>query len=437
MEVGSGYVGGSGKSVDLQFCLGGESTPLNFTLPDPPTGCCCDCEGGTTDSVTLVNCELDIGGVWTRDALCTDPGVCFNEGDDCSTGKGRFNEGGLNCQSAPGESGALVVGDGLTGFDTTCYTTDGPEFPGGGTANALGKDIWFAYTTTCTGELVASMCMSGNGDGGYDSFMAMYHDPDFPDECLCPGSGAPPPSTIGVSDEGCNGIADEGSGYMDGMIVFPGECYLVRLGGWGNGSEDVAGAGRGLVDIACTASACFPSTPPEPERLDLNLDPISQKVRYLSFVAQDVGHTGFVRVTFVDLPAPYDTWNGVEMYVEPPLTYCENAGVAQQDPCPSDAGGLPTSYFLASRLSCSPPEAYDWAGAGVVHVFDEGIVPGGIYHIQMADSSCSTAVEGSFSDPLVVVMADWADVVQDCSTNPCRPPDGITGIVDVTQTFFT
>ncbi len=439
MEIGSGYVNGSGKSVDVQFCLGGPTGPLAFTLPDPPTGCCCDCEDTTTENVTLVHCELELGGVWTRDALCSDEGTCFNEGDDCLGARGQIAAGGLNCQSAPGESGALVVSDGLTGFDTTCYTTDGPEFAGGGSESALGKDIWFAYTTTCTGELVASMCMSGNGDGGYDSFMAMYHDPDFPDVCMCPGEGPPPSTTIGVSDEGCNGIADEGSGYMDGMIVFPGECYLVRLGGWGRNSEAAAGAGRGLVDIACTASLCFPSTPPEPETLpDLFGNPISQKGRYLSFIAQDDGHTGYVRVTFVDLPAPYDSWNGVEMYVNPPLPYCENAGVSTPVPpateCPEAVGGLPSDTFLASTLSCSPPEAYDWASAGVVHVFDEGIVPLGIYHIQMADSSCSTGVESSFSDPLVMQQTKWGDCVEDCTTIPCSPPLGTTntGIGDVT-----
>jgi hypothetical protein len=26
----------------------------------------------------------------------------------------------------------------------------------------------------------------------------------------------------------------------------------------------------------------------------------------------------------------------------------------------------------------------------------------------------------------------WADLVQDCTTIPCKPPDGSTGIVDVT-----
>jgi hypothetical protein len=327
----------------------------------------------------------------------------------------------------------LPVFDGLTGFDTTCYTTDGPEFPAGGSTNALGNDIWFAYTSTCTGQLVASMCMSGNYHGGYDSYMAMYHDPAYPDQCPCPGGGPAPAWTVGTSDEDCNGIADGGSGLIDGVIVFPGECYLVRLGGWGDQSEAASDGGRGLVDISCLPSACFPSTTPQLERLDLPelFDPPSNKVRYLSFEAQDVGKTGYVRIRFVDLPSPYDTWNGLDLYVQPPQVYCENAGTSQ-GACPGQVGGLPSTTFLASTLDCTPPDAYDWAGAGTVHVFHEGIIPGGIYHVQVADSSCATGVEASWSLPLVVEMSSWADLVQDCTTTPCKPPDGSAAIADVT-----
>ena len=134
----------------------------------------------------------------------------------------------------------------------------------------------------------------------------------------------------------------------------------------------------------------------------------------------------------MSLPAPYNTWDGVEMYVTPPKVYCENSGVSQQTPCPTGVGGLPSVDFLASGLSCDLPEPYDWASAGVVHVFHEGIIPGGIYHVQVADDSCSPTVESSYSDPLVIVPSKWGDVCLDCSTTPCGPPQGITDIVDVT-----
>jgi hypothetical protein len=284
--------------------------------------------------------------------------------------------------------------------------------------------------------------MSGNGDGGYDSYMGVYHDYDHPYDCPCPPlSPAPPLGDIEIarSDEGCNGIADEGSGIVEGLIVFPGECWTVRLGGWGEG-EDSVGRGRGAVDISTLASACFPSNPPEPERLDLPFNPASHKLRYLSFEAQDVGHSGNVRITFFDLPAPYDTWNGCKIFVQVPEEYCENAGAVQagEDPCPAAVGGLPSKTFLASSLSCSPLEMgseIDWNALGTVHVFHEGIVPGGVYHVQVVDDSCSTALEASYSDPLVVEMSAWADLVWDCSTTPCSPPrldTPDTGIVDVT-----
>jgi hypothetical protein len=68
----------------------------------------------------------------------------------------------------------------------------------------------------------------------------------------------------------------------------------------------------------------------------------------------------------------------------------------------------------------------------VVHVFHEGIVPLGVYDIQMADSSCVPDADSSYSLPLTVTMAKWGDAIKDCTTNPCGPPNNNTGIVDVT-----
>jgi hypothetical protein len=181
---------------------------------------------------------------------------------------------------------------------------------------------------------------------------------------------------------------------------------------------------------------CVLAQAPQPQRLNLETDPVSRKLRYLSFTVQDVGRTGYVRVMWVDMPPAFAGWEGLKMYASEPEMYCENAGVDQCEGmpgcCPDVVGGLDPKWFWAAKLQCEPPDPVDWNSYGVVHVFHEGIVPGGVYHVQLADSTCSPHVDPSWSDPLVVGQSAWCDLVVDCSTFPCGPPDGVTGIVDVT-----
>ena len=171
------------------------------------------------------------------------------------------------------------------------------------------------------------------------------------------------------------------------------------------------------------------SSAPQPERLALPSEPINQKMRYLSFQVSedDAGRQQAVRVHMIDLPPPYDAWNGTKMYVGPPTTYCENPGVVTP-PCPF---AQPRVEWTGADLQCSP-EIRDWNADEVVHVFHEGIVPGGRYHVQAVDAS-SLDVECSYSDPLVVSMSSWGDLIRNCATCPCSPPDGSVGIpTDVT-----
>jgi hypothetical protein len=415
---GSGHVPGAGRAVDLQFCLSGPAGALEFTAPAAPTGACCDCDDFCTDDVTLVDCSETAQGAWNLGAECTDWGVCWEVFDVCDTG------------------GGIVGYDGFFAFDTTCYTTDHPASQA---EEGLGKDIWFAYTATCTGRLVASMCASGNGHGGYDSFITVYHHPQTPFDCVCPGSNPPPELIVATSDQDCNGIADGGAGIVDGIPVEPGECYTIRVSGHGF-TEHEATAGRGLLDMRCMPYLCHPPSPPRPETLPLPGDPVNAKVRYLSFHGGDTGRNQAVRVTFVGLPAPYEEWNGTVMWVQEPEVYCENAGTVQEWPfhCFNPLE-IPDQEFLGATAGCDPyytDWTYDYEGWFVpqpaVHVFHEGIVPGGIYRVQLIDEHCSIDVEEYYSEQLVVTMSRWGDVVKDCTTHPCGPPDGNVGIVDVT-----
>jgi hypothetical protein len=143
-----------------------------------------------------------------------------------------------------------------------------------------------------------------------------------------------------------------------------------------------------------------------------------------------------------------DFWAGV------PREVCENSGkgleTAPQD-CPN---ALPTDTFWAAPLVCTKGAAHsmDWRGscdAGtcvgglndgggclvdddcveVVHFYHEGLVPGGIYDIQVVDSSCSLQDEAGYSAPLTMTQAKWGDV---CGPGPGGACSAVAdGTVDV------
>ena len=160
------------------------------------------------------------------------------------------------------------------------------------------------------------------------------------------------------------------------------------------------------------------------------------KNRYLSFSAGDAGRLQAVRVTLVDLPVPYDTWNGVQMWVGEPAVYCENSGLALEPPggCPF-AGGLPLT-FVAATLQCDP-FFMDWSTVGVFHVYHEGVIPDASYAIHVTDDVAT------FSDPLELPTAPrpaaraWGDIAGAFSGGAWSPPDGRVNFDDVYASLDT
>jgi len=402
--TGDGYIAGSGQSVDLAFCLGGPGgSPLDFTVP-APTGSCCDCTFTCTDDVTFVDCQEDFDGIWHRGWDCSNPLACFNEGDDC-------------------EIYRIPITDGIYPFDTTCATTDGPEIVIGEQGLfAFGKDIWFEYTATSTGWLLASLCASGIQ---YDAAIAVYHDFENPAQCACPCTSSAY-QVNPASNEGCNGITDGGAGIIKDIIVFAGECWLIRVGGTGPTAE-AADSGRGILEVLCEAEApsCFQSSTPQPERLSLPGDPISQKVRYLSFSAGNSGRNQAIRVKLTNLPAPFDYLNGQDMWVGEPRDISESPLIGEWHPSP------PPPLYKGANLQCTP-YFRDWSKLGVIYVFDDEIVPSATYTIQVIDDTCELANEADYSAALTLTTSAWGDVVSNCVTNPCGPPDGSAGMTDLT-----
>ncbi|MFQ5494545.1 MAG: hypothetical protein ACE5EX_04110, partial [Phycisphaerae bacterium] len=187
------YVDRSGRGgVDMAFCL-----DIDWTDPPAPTAACWDCLEACTIE-TLAACTgltTDDDRVWNRaDPNCSAPApvqpndfcqaavVCPKPnptcGDQCvDAGLGEECDDGnltpldgcdefcmLEFCAVPatgGGSGALVVGEGLFGYDNACASLDGPDsitaLPLQPTV-AFGSDIWFEYVATCTGRLVADQC---------------------------------------------------------------------------------------------------------------------------------------------------------------------------------------------------------------------------------------------------------------------------------------
>ena len=148
---------------------------------------------------------------------------------------------------------------------------------------------------------------------------------------------------------------------------------------------------------------------------------VSIKNRFLSLSAGSAGSDVAVRVSFVDLPAPFDIWNESEMWVGPTSQVSEKGSSVQP------IGGFPN--FTAAKLQCAPFYT-DWSSLGLIHLFHEGIVPGGTYQVDVIDETCDASVATSFSEPLLMTTAIWGDTVLDLSQTPPLPPEGAVNIVD-------
>ncbi|RME37420.1 MAG: hypothetical protein D6788_09500, partial [Planctomycetota bacterium] len=164
-----------------------------------------------------------------------------------------------------------------------------------------------------------------------------------------------------------------------------------------------------------------------PAAAPVEADPtIVPQNRYLAFVAGVSGNAGLnvaLRVTFENLPAPFDVFNGQSAWVGEPVLKCENSG---QDNVPP-GGCAPVTgredSFPVALLQCDPFYT-DWSAWGTIHVTDDRIVPGGSYAVQAIAEGCETTLEGNFSTALSLTTASFGDVTGGCTGGSCSPPDG-------------
>ncbi len=169
---------------------------------------------------------------------------------------------------------------------------------------------------------------------------------------------------------------------------------------------------------------------PEVERLALPDTPASIKNRFLAILPGNAGLSAAVRVVLTDLPSPFEGLIGEVMWVEIPAVYCENSGqdVPGSGECSVAPGSLGPTYFGAT-LGCTPAYA-DWSVFDTVHIFDELVIPGASYTIQIVAEICDTTVEANFSGPLNVDTNSWGDSVGafDAGFAMWGPADGVVNV---------
>ncbi len=189
-------------------CLAGHSTP-----GCSDAGCCSD---------VCASDAFCCHGAW--DALCVQTAMA-----ECGVPSATDND---DCETP------TVVTDGTTAFSNVGATTAGPNETERCDYLEFYADIWFTYTSTCTGLAIVSLCGSE-----YDTTLAIYN-----------GSACPTqPRAIQCSDDDCQDLESRTI-----VPVVQGHTYLVRVGGY-----DEEETGLGVLSIRCTvdgsnADVCRP-----------------------------------------------------------------------------------------------------------------------------------------------------------------------------------
>lgn len=174
-------------------------------------------------------------------------------------------------------------------------------------------------------------------------------------------------------------------------------------------------------------NACHPSSMPQEDPTTPNLG-FGTKNRYLSFSAGHPGRQQAIQVVFLALPSEYDYAKGRTMWLGEPWNSLEPG--CTDSPCPND--------FWAARLECEP-FYMDWTTLSSfqpgVHVYDAGIISGGVYEIRVIDETCSTLDPWGYSTPLWVRTSGAGDVVGDSFGSVVAgqwdPPQGLVDFNDI------
>jgi hypothetical protein len=402
-----------------------------------------------------------VGGAvtWSTDSFTVDPlanavrfGTSYNFRFDAdgppqsrNATVGLFKSGGtMNAATlAPRPAGPRDCNE--NGVDDVCdIDCDAPgcAVPGcGNSADCDETGVPDECEIDCNGNGIADICDVGPGGGSTD----------------CTGNGVP--------DE-CESDCDE-DGTADFCEIVAGTSNDCNHNGAPDGCEITTGAapddnGNGIPDECDELQA--PSPGPSPV----------QKNRFLTLSPGNPGQPTALRVTLLDVPPPYGGLNGRHFWIGAPQDACENAG--QSSPPADGCAPVPeptSNTFKVAPLECEP-NYMEWSGyclevcldgdnatlscvddsdcpdgtcgvcvggpyrglaclddgdcAETLHVYHSAVIPGGTYAVQAIAEAVDVTIEARYSPPLVVTNSKWGDLVDNCTTRPCGPPDGIVNV---------
>lgn len=164
-----------------------------------------------------------------------------------------------------------------------------------------------------------------------------------------------------------------------------------------------------VLDVSdALADPCETTSAPQAESL------VFPKNRYLSVTPANAGVQTAIRVRLTDLPSPFESFEGTEMWVDVPEVLVDSVN--------------PVTTIKRSRLSCDPV-FHDFGAAGPITISDHEIVPGGAYEIQQVTEGCDTGVEANYSAALAVATSGlWGDLI---GSGFDDPPNGDTNFTDI------
>ncbi|UCC29868.1 MAG: S8 family serine peptidase [Phycisphaerales bacterium] len=353
----------------------------------------------------------------------------------------------------------VQAGTGQPWFGTGCIDTDPLFVDADGVDNMFGTEddnprLNSGSPCIDTGDNTAAAAttdfdnnpriMDGDADGTARVDMGAYeyfrdcNENDSPDDCdmncaaldgACdlPGCGASGDCNTNAVPDDCD-LADSTSQDCNTNMV-PDECEPDCNNTGQPDDCDIAAGTSADLDTNGIPDECECAIIAEPLQTP-GSEAGYAKSRYISFVPGNPGEYTALRVTLLDLPAPFDIYNGTTMWVGEPVTeVSENAGKIDPAEAPPGSG-----TFWSARLCCGPPiYRDDWSTKSPLHVYGDVIVPGATYEVQAIHETCDMVGEPNYSAPLVVTTSRWGDLVGHCAVIPCSPPDGVVGIpTDVT-----
>ncbi len=141
-------------------------------------------------------------------------------------------------------SNATSIDAGIYEFCTVNATSAGPDACSFAGSAAINHDIWYIWSSNDNGTLTVSTC----GLADFDTKLAIYGS-FIQGLCPCPTGGIGLASLLACDDDtvGCPGNSTKLT-----VNVSPGNCYLIRVGGFGN----AVGSGVLEVEFEPTGDDC-------------------------------------------------------------------------------------------------------------------------------------------------------------------------------------